>query len=65
MRKFAVFVPVLALSMLVASSSSVLAQQSLSITIGPGRDDASGTGLAAAGAWLAGAGLAIRRWRRR
>jgi hypothetical protein len=38
MRKFAVCVPVLALLMLVASSSSAVAQQSLSITIGPGGD---------------------------
>src|SRR5947209_13612316 len=46
MRKFAVFVPVLALLMLFASSSSAVAQQLLSINIGPGRDEASGTGTA-------------------
>src|SRR5919198_375486 len=46
MRKFAVFVPVLAFLMLLASSSSVIAQQSVSVTIGPGRDESTGTGTA-------------------
>ncbi len=46
MRKFAVFIPVLALLMLLASSSSAIAQQTISVTIGPGRDEASGTGTA-------------------
>ncbi|MDQ3812121.1 MAG: CHRD domain-containing protein [Chloroflexota bacterium] len=46
MRKFAVFGPVLALLMLLASSSAAGAQQGVTVSIGPGRDEASGTGTA-------------------
>ena len=38
--------PMLALLLLFVLSSSAIAQQSVSITIGPGRDEASGTGTA-------------------
>jgi hypothetical protein len=46
MRKFAAFIPILALLMLVVSSASAAAQQSVVVTIGPGRDEGSGTGTA-------------------
>jgi LPXTG-motif cell wall-anchored protein len=48
MRKLnpGVFVPVLALLMVFATSSSAVAQQSLTVAIGPGREEASGTGTA-------------------
>jgi hypothetical protein len=45
MRRFLVSIPVLTV-LLLASSSSVVAQQSVSVTIGPGRDEGSGTGTA-------------------
>ena len=46
MRKFRVFVPVLGLLMVLASASSAAAQQAVTVPIGPGRDEASGTGTA-------------------
>jgi hypothetical protein len=46
MRNVRVFVPLIGLLMVLASSSSAAAQQAVTVRIGPGRDEASGAGTA-------------------